>query len=113
LLNPVTAFVAANGFGRNSYINVVLIAALGLTAYFMTPLIPIASLLVAFVLTYGFHQLGWTRAPFNDLANKKTPRYREFFRRYCETFKEVFSETDTMIQRRSAATRRRDLGDGL
>jgi hypothetical protein len=109
LLNPVTAFVAANGFGRNSYVNVVLVAALGLTAYFTTPLIPIASLLVAFALTYGFHQLGWTRAPFNDLANKKTPKYREFFRRYCDAFKEVFSDAGSPIQRRSALSRSGDV----
>jgi hypothetical protein len=113
LLNPITPFVAANGFGRNSYLNVVLIAGLGLTAYFANPLIPIASLCAVFALTYALHRLGWTRVPFNDLTNKKSPKYREFFRRYCEAVKEVFSETDTTIQRRSAATRRRDLSDGL
>src|SRR5262245_9926574 len=64
LLNPVTAFVAANGFGRNRYLNVVLIAALGLTVYFASPMIPLASLLGVFALTYAFHRVGWTRAPF-------------------------------------------------
>ena len=34
LVNPVTPFVAANGFGRNSYLNVLMVAALGLTAYY-------------------------------------------------------------------------------
>lgn len=105
LLNPITAFVAANGFGRNSYLNIVLVAALGVTAYFKSPLIPIASLLTAFALTYAFHQLGWTRAPFNDLTNKKRPKYREFFKRYCDAFKEAFLETDSPIQRRSAPSR--------
>jgi hypothetical protein len=90
LLNPITPFVAANGFGRNSYLNVVLIAGLGLTACFANPLIPIASLLAVFALTYAFHRLGWTRVPFNDLTNKKSPKYREFFRRYCHAFKEAF-----------------------
>ena len=37
LLNPVTAFVAANGFGRNSYLNVVMVAGLGLAAYYQNP----------------------------------------------------------------------------
>jgi hypothetical protein len=41
LLNPLTAFVAANGFGSNSYVNVVLVVALGLTAYYHDPLIPV------------------------------------------------------------------------
>jgi hypothetical protein len=105
LLNPVTAFVAANGFGRNSHLNVVLVAALGLTAYFRSPLIPIASLLVTFALTYAFHLFGWTRAPFNDLTNKRNPKYREFFKRYCNAFKEAFLETNSPIQRRSALSR--------
>jgi hypothetical protein len=99
LLNPVTAFVAANGFGRNTYLNVVLVAALGLTAYFASPVIPLASLLGVFALSYAFHRLGWTRPPFNDLSNKKKPKYREFFKRYCDAFKEVFSETDAPIRR--------------
>jgi hypothetical protein len=108
LLNQVTPFVAANGFGRNSYLNVVLIAGLGLTAYFANPLIPIASLLAVFALTYAFHRLGWTRVPFNDLTNKKSPKYREFFKRYCNAFKEAFLEMDSPIQRLSALSR-----DGL
>jgi hypothetical protein len=105
LLNPVTAFVAANGFGRNSYLNVVMVAALGLTAYYKNPLIPIASMLAVFALTYVFHRLGWTRAPFNDLKNKKLPKYKEFFKRYCDAFKEVFSEIDSPTQRRPAPSR--------
>src|SRR5262245_33535191 len=102
LLNPVTPFVAANGFGRNSYLNALMAAALGLTAYYGNPLIPVASLLAVFVLTYVFHRLGWTRAPFNDLRNKKSPKYREFFRRYCQAFKEVFAEPESADRRRSA-----------
>jgi hypothetical protein len=105
LLNPVTPFVAANGFGRNSYLNVVLIAGLGLTAYFPKPLIPIASLLAVCALTYALHRLGWTRVPFNDLTNKKSPKYREFFKRYCNAFKEAFLETDSPIRRGSAPSR--------
>jgi hypothetical protein len=108
LLNPVTSLVAANGFGRNSYLNVVLIAGLGLTAYFANPLIPIASLLAVFALTYALHRLGWTRVPFNDLTNKQSPKYREFFKRYCNAFKEAFLETDSPNLRRSALSR-----DGL
>lgn len=105
LLNPITPFVAAIGFGRNSYLNVVLVAALGLAAYYHHPLIPVASLLVAFALTYVFRKLGWARAPFNDLRNKRSPKYSEFFRRYCDAFKKVFSETDAAIQQRSALSR--------
>ena len=105
LANPVTPFVAANGFGRNSYLNVVMVAALGLTAYYKNPLIPIASALVVFALTYVFHRLGWTRAPFNDLRNKRQPKYREFFKRYCDAFKEVFWEADSPTRRRSALSR--------
>jgi hypothetical protein len=100
LLNPVTPFVAANGFGRNSYLNAILAAALALTAYFPTPWIPVAALAVVFALTYVFHRLGWTRAPFNDLKNKQNPKYREFFKRYCAGFKEVFAERLSSAGRR-------------
>jgi hypothetical protein len=92
LLNPLTAFVAANGFGRNRYVNIVLAAGLGLTALWRDPLVPIASFLAACGLTYVIRRLGWTRAPFNDLKNKKNPKYREFFGRYCSAFREVFPE---------------------
>jgi hypothetical protein len=95
LLNPVTGFVAVNGIPRNSYLNLVLIAALGPTAYYKTPLIPIASLVVVFALTYAFRYFGWTRPFFNDLKNKLSPKYQDFFRRYCEAFKQVFGETDS------------------
>jgi hypothetical protein len=92
LLNPITPFVAANGFGLNSYLNIIMVAALGLTAYYQNALIPAASMLAVFALTYIFHRLGWTRAPFNDLLNKKSGKYREFFKRYCQAFKEAFLE---------------------
>ena len=104
LLNPVTPFVAANGFGRNVYLNGILATALGMTAYYQTPWVPLASLLAVFVLTYVFHRFGWSRAPFNDLKNKQSPKYREFFRRYCAAFKEVFSERTSSIQRRFAGS---------
>jgi hypothetical protein len=102
LLNPVTPFVAANGFGRNSYLNALMVAALGLTAYYGNPLIPVASLAAVVALTYVFRRLGWTRAPFNDLKNKKSPKYKEFFKRYCKAFKEVFAEAESASRRRSA-----------
>ena len=105
LLNPVTPFVAANGFGRNSYLNALMVAALGLTAYYGNPLIPVASLLAVFVLTYVFHRIGWTRAPFNDLRNKKSPKYRDFFKRYCDAFREVFSEVGSAVERRAGVSR--------
>jgi hypothetical protein len=110
LLNPVTPFVAANGFGRNSYLNAILAAALALTAFFPTPWIPVASLTVVFALTYVFHRLGWTRAPFNDLKNKQNPKYREFFKRYCAAFKEVFSERLSSAGRRAPAPEPHDAG---
>jgi hypothetical protein len=91
LVNPVTPFVAANGFGRNSYLNAVMIAALGLTTYYQDAVIPILSMLAVFASTYVFRRLGWTRAPFNDLKNKKRQKYQEFFQRYCVAFKEVDS----------------------
>ncbi len=99
LLNPVTPFVAANGFGRNSYLNVILAIGLGLTAYYGSVWIPLASLMAVFASTYVFHRLGWSRAPFNDLKNKQNPKYREFFKRYCAAFRDVFSE-------KAASTRR-------
>jgi len=91
-LNPLSPFIAVNGFGRNSYLNWLMLAALGLTAYYRNWLIPIASLVAVSALTYAFHRLGWSRAPFNDLRNKKSAKTREFFKRYCAAFKEVFSE---------------------
>jgi hypothetical protein len=105
LLNPVTPFVAANGFGRNSYLNVIMVAALGLTAYLMDPIVPIASIAAVFALTYVFRQLGWTRAPFNDLRNKKQPKYKEFFKRYCDAFRDVFSERYSPVEPRAAQPR--------
>ncbi len=95
LLNPVMAFVAANAVPRNSYLNLVLICALGLTAYYKNTLIPIAALLAVFALTYAFRYFGWTRVPFNDLNNKRNPRYRDFFQRYCEAFRQVFGKTQS------------------
>jgi hypothetical protein len=100
-LNPVTPFVAANGFGRNSYLNAIMAAALALTAFFPTPWIPVASLTLVSALTYIFHRLGWTRAPFNDLKNKQNPKYREFFKRYCAAFKTVFAERMSSMGRRA------------
>ena len=89
LVNPVTAFVAANGLGRNSYLNFVMVAGLGLAAYYQNPVVPVASILAVFALTYVFRRLGWTRAPFNDLKNKKLLKYQAFFKRYCDAFKKV------------------------
>ena len=102
LLNPLTAFVAANGFGRNSYVNIVLAAGLVLTAFWTSPLVPVASFLAACGLTFLLRRLGWTRAPFNDLKNKKNPKYREFFGRYCAAFREVFSEVGAPARQPSA-----------
>ena len=60
---------------------------------------------MVFALTYVFRQLGWTRAPFNDLKNKKRPKYGEFFNRYCNAFKEVFSGIDSRPNRALPAKR--------
>jgi hypothetical protein len=91
----------------NSYI---LAAALGLTAYFQTPWIPVASLAVVFALTYVFHRLGWTRAPFNDLKNKQNPKYRDFFKRYCAAFKKVFADRLSSDGRRAPSPQPHDAG---
>jgi hypothetical protein len=110
--NPVSSFIAANGYGCNSYVNVVLIAVLGLTALYPSPWIPLASLVIASALTYFFRQLGWSRLPFNDLKNKKNPKYREFFKRYCGAFREVFSVVDASVSQAASesanAPNRRD-----
>jgi hypothetical protein len=90
LLNPVSSFVAANGFPRNWFFNALMIGGLGLTLYYPHLIVPISSMLLVFVLTYTFRQLGWTRRLFNDLKNKR--KYKAFFKRYCDVFKEVFSE---------------------
>jgi hypothetical protein len=92
LWNPVTAFVAMNAFGLNSYLNLLILAGLVLTAWFMNTLIPIASIIAACALTYACRRLGWTRVLFNDLKNKRQPKYREFFERYCDAFREVFGQ---------------------
>ena len=104
LLNPVTSFVAAYAVPRNHHLNVFMAAALAPAIYYMDPIIPIVSLLVTFALTYVFRQLGWTRAPFNDLRNKKRPKYKEFFARYCNSFREVFSGRDSSPQSHSQKT---------
>jgi hypothetical protein len=110
LLNPLTPFVAANGFGRNSYLNAILAAALALTPFFPTPWIPVASLALVFALTYVFHRLGWTRAPFNDLKKNQNPKYWEFFKRYCVAFKAVFSERLSSAGRRGPSPQPHDAG---
>jgi hypothetical protein len=93
LLNPVTPFVAANATPRSLYLNLMLIAGLGLTAYFQNALTPITSVLAAFALTYALRRFGATRMAFNDLRDKRDPRYRDFFRRYCVTFRDVLGGT--------------------
>jgi hypothetical protein len=50
-----------------------MVAALGLTAYYKNPLIPIASALVVFALTYVFTG-SMDKGPFNDLRNKRRPK---------------------------------------
>jgi hypothetical protein len=91
LLNPATGFVSAYANPCNVYLNLLMMAALAFTIYFKSSLIPVVSLLAVLALTYVFRRLGWTRAPFFDLKNKKHPKYLQFFRRYCEAFKEVFA----------------------
>ena len=92
LWNPVTPFIAMNAFGLNSYLNLLMLAGLVLTAWFMNTLVPIASIIAACAMTYLFRRLGWTRVLFNDLKNKRQPKYREFFGRYCDAFREVFGQ---------------------
>jgi hypothetical protein len=99
LLNPVTNFIVA-WLVRDSLLNMtvltilstVTIVALGLTVLYKNAMIPIALLLAAFALTYTFHWLGWSRPPFHDMSNKKSPKFRDFFKRYCATFRQVFAE---------------------
>ena len=79
-----------------------LAAGLGLTAFWRNPLLPIASFLAACGLTFLLRRFGWTRAPFNDLKNKKDPKYREFFGRYCAAFREVFPEVGAPARQPSA-----------
>jgi hypothetical protein len=95
LLNPVMGFAAANAVPRNAHINLVLLSALGLTAYVESPLVPVGSLLMAFALTYAFRKLGWTRVPFNDLKNKRDSKYQQFFERYCAAVKQAFLERES------------------
>jgi hypothetical protein len=99
LLNPVTSFIAGWLIGGSMLsmsilgaLNVILIVGLGLTALHKNPLVPIAVLLGAFALTYIIHWLGWSRPPFHDLSNKKSPIFRDFFKRYCAVFREAFPQ---------------------
>jgi hypothetical protein len=100
LMNPVTGFVAANGFGRNSYVNVLLAAALAVTVFYPYPVVPTLSLVLAGVLTYVLRKLGWSRVPFNDLRTKKSPKYVAFFKRYCDAFKQVFADAVAPAEQR-------------
>jgi hypothetical protein len=108
LLNPITSFVVGclpnNSLSAATVLalNIVMIVVLGLTVVYKNASIPIAMLLAACTLTYAFHRLGWSRGPFNDLSNKKSPKFREFFSRYCTTFREVFSEIYSPAEQRSA-----------
>jgi hypothetical protein len=99
LLNPVTNFIAS-WLIRDSMLNwsilgglnTIMGVGLGLTAAYKNPLVPIAVLLGAFALTYIVHWLGWSRPPFHDLSNKKSPKFRDFFKRYCAVFREAFPQ---------------------
>ncbi|PYK10824.1 MAG: hypothetical protein DME65_08745 [Verrucomicrobia bacterium] len=98
LLNPVAMFASwlvgdsLLNWSILGGLNVILVVGLGLTAVYKNPLIPIAVLVGAFALTYIVHWLGWSRPPFHDLSNKKSPKFRDFFKRYCATFREAFLE---------------------
>jgi hypothetical protein len=99
LLNPVTNFIVGWLVGGSMLsmsilggLNVILIVGLGLTVVYKNPVVPIAVLLGAFTLTYIVHWLGWSRPAFHDLSNKKSPKFRDFFKRYCATFREAFPE---------------------
>ena len=94
LLNPATGFATAYADPCNVSLNVLMVAALALTVYFKSSIIPVVSLLAVLASIYAFRALGWTRAPFYDLKNKKHPKYLQFFRRYCEAFKEVFATSN-------------------
>jgi len=98
--NPVSSFVASIGFGHNSYVNIIMILALGLTVLYPSPAIPLLSLVTAIIVTYLLRKLGWSRMPFNDLKNKMHPKYHEFFDRYCKAFREVFSESYAKLSTR-------------
>lgn len=100
LANPITGFVAANGFGRNSYVNALMGAALAVTVLYPYPVVPTVSLVLACVLTYALRRLGWSRVPFNDLRTKKSPKYLEFFERYRKAFNEVFAQAGTPAKQR-------------
>jgi hypothetical protein len=99
LLNPVTNFIAS-WLIRDSMLNwsilgglnTIMGVGLGLTAVYKNPLVPIAVLLGALALTYIVHWLGWSRPPFHDLSNKKSPKFRDFFKRYCAVFREAFPQ---------------------
>ena len=103
LMNSLTAFVAANGFGRNAYVNLLLAAGLALTVLFPYPLVPIGSFLAACGLTWLFRRAGTARVPFNDLRNKRNPRSAAFFKRYLDTFRQVFAERAATRQRTASA----------
>ena len=111
LLNPITSFIAAWNGGSSLLnavtvvvLNVAMILVLGLTAFYKNAAVPIGLLLVAFTATYTFHRLGWSRGTFNDLSNKKDPKSRKFFDRYCAAFREVFSKIYSSAERDSAGS---------
>ena len=85
--NPITPFIAGWSTSYSLLNTLIMIIALGLTAVFKDILIPIAALLVAFAVTYAFHKLGWSRAPFNDLTNKSSQKYRTFFKSIVRSLK--------------------------
>ena len=89
LVNRITPFVAAYAIPCNLYLNVFMAAALALTAYYKNPDDSDCVAVRGVRFDLCLSQLGWTRAPFNDLKNKKRPKYGEFFKRYCNAFKEV------------------------
>jgi hypothetical protein len=101
LLNPVPSFVAASTIPHNRYVNLMLIAGLGLTAYCQNAVVPIVTLVASFAMTYVLRRLGWTRRPFNDLSNKRDSFYRDFFRRYCAAFRDVFGKSQSAGHKRA------------
>ncbi len=89
IATPVLSLINANSNRIAGLLNVVLVAALGLTAYTRNPLVPLGAVAFNFLLVFICRKLGVTRVWFNDMQHKSRETYGAFFDRYCEAYRTV------------------------
>lgn len=87
---PIIPLVNTNSNRILGPTNVAMAIGLALTLYLASPLVPLASLLLNFVIVYLCRRARLSRVLFNDLRFKEKPRFQEFYARYREAYRKVY-----------------------